>query len=209
MNQLNSEIEKHPLKMFLASLVVVGFLTKIISEFIHEIGHGIFVLLFRGEILEIYISPFWPLQHSWIKWSFPRQIGREELAVIYAGGILFCLIISFLIQVLLSLRETFWFYKLSLAWLSFWTLLNGTGYLILGGIKPFGDIEQLINIGYLTQPSSFVLGLSLFIIGCYTLSKIFFGVFLKFFSAKTSRILIVIFWMQVPLYSLLYLLTIL
>jgi len=57
--------------------------------------------------------------------------------------------------------------------------LNGCGYLILGGIKPFGDIEQLIKLGYVTQQISLVLGLLLFTIGCYILSKIFFNYFLR------------------------------
>ena len=204
-NQLNNKNKKLSSKIFLSLLVVLGFLTKIVSEFLHETGHGIFVLLFGGKILEMYISPFWPLQLSWIRWSFLGQIGRLELAIVYAGGILLCLAISFFIQSLLLIKEISWFYQLGLAWLSFWTFLNGCGYLILGGIKPFGDIEQLIKLGYVTQQISLVLGLSLFTLGCYILSKIFFNIFSTIFSAKTSKILIIIFWMQVPAYALMIL----
>ena len=112
---MNDKAEKHSLKIFLVSLAVLGFSTKIVSEFLHEIGHGIFVLLFGGKILEIYISPLWPLQLSWIRWSFPGQIGKLELAIVYAGGILLCLAISFFIQSLLLIKEISWFYQLGLA----------------------------------------------------------------------------------------------
>ena len=187
---------------FVIVFSVSGFLVKLLSEFFHEIGHGIFVIFFGGRILEIYISPFWPFQFSWISWSLPANIGNFELSVIYAGGILLCLIISFSLQIFLFLKKHFWVLSLPLAWLSFWCFLNGTGYLILGGLVPFGDVEKLIELGSLTWLSSLVVGVVLFAIGFLVLSKIFFNIFLEFFSIKASKLAVILFWMQIPIYCL-------
>lgn len=175
---------------------------KLVSEFLHEIGHGIFVLLFGGKILDIYVSPFWPFRSSWIRWSFPSKIGGFELSFVYAGGILLCLTVSFCLQALLLFRDFSWIYHSCFVWLSFWTFLNGVGYLILGGVRPFGDVEQLMRLGCLNQAGSLTLGLFLFIVGLFLQSKIFFDLFSRFFSRKTCKILVLAFWMQILIYAL-------
>jgi len=190
------------LKTFIIVFFVSGFLTKLLSEFLHEIGHGIFVIIFGGRILEIYVSPFWPFQPSWIRWSLPANVGDFELSVIYAGGIVLCLIVSFSLQFFLVFRKYSWVKSLSLAWLGFWCFLNGTGYLILGGLVPFGDVKELIELGSLTWFSSLVAGLLLFAAGFLMLSKIFFNIFSEFFSIRASKFAVILFWMQIPFYCI-------
>jgi len=42
-----------------------GFVMKILSEVVHEVfGHGLFVLLFGGEITGLRISVLWPYELS-------------------------------------------------------------------------------------------------------------------------------------------------
>jgi len=196
---LRRKNEKFPIA-FIIIFFAFGFLMKLLSEFFHEIGHGILVIIFGGRVSEIYISPFWPFQHSWIKWNLPANIGNFELSLVYAGGILLCLIISFGLQFFLTLRKCRWIVSLPFAWLSFWCFLNGTGYLILGGLVPFGDVEKLIKLGSLTWFSSLAVGLALFVIGFFLLSKVFFDVFSRFFSIKASKFAVMLFWMQIPIY---------
>ena len=186
---------------------IYGFLTKLISETLHEVGHGIFVMAFGGKVLKIFISVLWPLQRSWIRWRLPENIGSWELSLIYAGGILTCLVVSFSLQAYLHLKKNPWIISLPLAWLSFWCFLNGVGYLILGGLVSYGDIRELIKLGCLTNISSIVIGLILFAIGFPSLSKIFFNVFSGKFSKKGSMIASMLFWMQIPVYCFIFLLS--
>lgn len=192
---------------FLTALFICGFLTKLISETLHEFGHGIFVIVFGGRVLKIFISVLWPFQRSWIRWSLPENIGNYELSIIYAGGILLCLVVSFGLQVYLHLRRNPWIISLPFAWLSFWCFLNGVGYLILGGLTSYGDIKDLIRLGCLTNVSSIAIGLILFIIGFLSLSKIFFNLFSRKFSKKGSIIALMLFWMQIPVYCALFFLS--
>ena len=192
---------------FLTVFFIYGFLTKLISETLHEVGHGIFVMAFGGKVLKIFISVLWPLQRSWIRWSLPENIGSWELSLIYAGGILTCLVVSFSLQAYLHLKKNPWIISLPLAWLSFWCFLNGAGYLILGGLVSYGDIRDLIKLGCLTNISSIVIGLILFAIGFPSLSKIFFNIFSRKFSEKGSMIASMLFWMQIPVYCFIFLLS--
>jgi len=192
---------------FLTAFFIYGFLTKLISETLHEVGHGIFVMAFGGKVLKIFISVLWPLQRSWIRWRLPENIGSWELSLIYAGGILTCLVVSFSLQAYLHLKKNPWIISLPLAWLSFWCFLNGVGYLILGGLVSYGDIRELIKLGCLTNISSIVIGLILFAIGFPSLSKIFFNVFSGKFSKRGSMIASMLFWMQIPVYCFIFLLS--
>lgn len=192
---------------FLTIFFICGFLTKLISETLHELGHGVFVIVFGGEVLEIFISVFWPFQRSWIRWSLPENIGSGELSIIYAGGILLCLAVSFSLQAYLHLRKNSWIVSLPLAWLSFWCFLNGVGYLTLGGLLSYGDVKALIELGCLTKATSIAVGLALFAVGFPSLSKILFNIFSEKFSRRGSILAITIFWTQIPLYCFIYSLT--
>jgi len=199
--------DKKSLFSFLTAFFIYGFLTKLISETLHEVGHGIFVMAFGGKVLKIFISVLWPLQRSWIRWRLPENIGSWELSLIYAGGILTCLVVSFSLQAYLHLKKNPWIVSLPLAWLSFWCFLNGVGYLILGGLVSYGDIRDLIKLGCLTNISSIVIGLTLFAIGFPSLSKIFFNIFSRKFSKRGSMIASMLFWMQIPVYCFIFLLS--
>jgi len=52
---------------FLAEFLLIAFIMKIAGEFVHEVfGHGLFVLLFGGRIIQVYLSILWPYELSYI-----------------------------------------------------------------------------------------------------------------------------------------------
>jgi len=187
-------------KVFLASFLILGFVMKIVSEFIHEVcGHGLFVLLFGGKIKNVYISVLWPYTLSHINWSLPSGLTSMQMALIYGGGILVCSCISFLIQVFLTLKkEISWYYALTLFWLAFWTLVNSTGYLVVGGLTPFGDTQNLIRLGVFTAFFSLALGLALFAVGFVALSWILRRIFAERFPLNKASLGVPIFWLLIP-----------
>jgi hypothetical protein len=188
-------------RVFFALFIVLGFVMKIVVEFVHEVcGHGLFVLLFGGEIARVHISVLWPYELSYINWSPPNTFTSAQMAWIYAGGILACLCVSVLIQVFLILRKkNSWYFALTLFWLAFWTLTNSTGYLIIGGLTPFGDIHELIRLGVLIAFLSLVLGIIVFVAGFVALSWILRGILAGEFSLKKASSGVILFWLVIPL----------
>lgn len=194
-------------KLFFAVFAVAAFVMKIIAEFMHEIlGHGSFALLFGGEITGVYISVLWPYDFSYVKLNMPNDVTFAQWGWIYAGGILICLSASFLAQAFLLLeKEIRWFYALTLFWFAFWTFTNSTGYLIIGGLSPFGDVYQLIALGVITQLLSLILGLVIFCTGFVALSWILRRTLLQVFSAKKASRGVTLFWLILPALVLLML----
>ncbi len=164
---------------FLTIFGLSAFFTKIIAEIIHEIiGHGLFVQIFEGKITNINISYIWPYKVSSIAWT--GHFSNWQMALIHGGGILTCLIFTGILQALLILR-VLKNQKLTLIffWLSFWTFLNPAGYLIIGGIRPFGDISNLISDGILTKQISLIIGITIFAVGYFSISRIFSDIIYK------------------------------
>ena len=187
-------------KVFLVSFLILGFVMKIASEFMHEVGgHGLFVLLFGGKIKNVYISVLWPYTLSYINWSLPSGLTSMQMALIYGGGILVCSCISFLIQIFLTLKkEISWYSALALFWLAFWTLVNSTGYLVVGGLTPFGDIQDLIRLGVFTAFFSLAFGIALFAVGFVGLSWILRRIFAERFPLNKASLGVPIFWLLIP-----------
>jgi len=188
-------------KLFYIMLPVLGFLTKIVAEFIHEVlGHGLFVLLLGGEIADLRISVLWPYEFSHIRWFWPDAVSPVQQAWAYAGGILVCLAVSFLIQAFLIVkRKLRWHYSLMFFWLAFWMFISSAGYLLIGGFAPFGDVYNLIELGVLTRHSSFLIGIVVFIIGFVALSLILRRTLTGFYSFRMGSLGVSVFWLIVPL----------
>ena len=200
-------MNERPKWKFLAFFTSAGFLMKMVGEFIHEVlGHGLFVTIFGGRILHVYISPIWPYEPSHIRYS-PPSGGFEpwQRSLIDGGGIMVCLLVSFLIQAVLYLtrerRRINWAASTPLFWLSFWNLISSTGYLIMGGIKPFGDLVSLIEAGVLTRWSALTLGLIILSIGFYTLSLIFRDILTELDAVRDAgrlRVYLTALWSIIP-----------
>jgi len=188
-------------KAFLAVFMAVGFVMKIVAEFVHEVfGHGLFVLLFGGEITGLHISVLWPYELSYISWNLPSGVNSAQMAWIFGGGILVCLCLSFLTQAFLIVKKKIpWHLAPALFWLAFWTLLNSTGYLIIGGLTPFGDVDELIKLGALTSHLSFVIGLIIFAIGFVALSWVLRRILIEVFPLKKASLGVSLFWLIIPM----------
>jgi len=177
---------------------------KILSDAIHDVmGHGLFVILFGGRILKVYISIIWPYDNSYIWFSSPPYGFMDwQRAWIDGSGILVCLLTSYLMQIFLLLRWRLdWRIASALIWLSFWTLASSTGYLIMGGIQPFGDVANLIGRGILTKETSIIYGITSLIIGFIAIS-IILGRILIMNGLVKSRFglekALTTFWLTIP-----------
>jgi hypothetical protein len=192
---------------FLMVFLSLGFVTKILGEVVHEVmGHGLFVVAFGGRITSIKISLLWPYELSGIGFAAPPGgFLPWQRVLVDGGGILVCLIVSFILQaILLSSvsKRAHWAVSSTLFWLAFWTFINPAGYLVVGGIKPFGDIANLISAGVMTKEFAFILGLLIFLISLFTLSIILRNVLRKAGVNEDARWSIVLFWLIVPLLTL-------
>lgn len=189
---------------FLLAFLSLGFVAKILGEVVHEVmGHGLFVVAFGGRITNINISLLWPYKLSSIGFSHPPggfQPWQEVL--VDGGGIIICLAVSFIIQLILLLsfsKRGNWAVSSMLFWLAFWTFINPAGYLVVGGMEPFGDIANLISAGIMTQQLAFILGILLFLVNLFSLSIILRNVLRKAGVNEDARWSIVLFWLIVPL----------
>lgn len=186
---------------FLAVFFFLAFVMKVVGESVHEVmGHGFFVLLFGGDIVRVHISLLWPYEFSFIEWN--GKFEGWQLIWIDGGGILICLIVSCMLQTLLLLQITKdWRLSTSLFWLSFWTFLNPTGYLIIGGIRPFGDVAALIAKTALTQTASLLIGVVIFTAAFFSISKILIKLFFNvgiINNVKNLRVSLCLFWLVIP-----------
>jgi hypothetical protein len=192
---------------FLTVFLSLGFITKILGEVIHELmGHGLFLLAFGGRITNISISLLWPYEMSYIRFAPPSSGFQPWQEVLFYGsGILVCLIVSFTLQLILLLgfsKRANWVVSSMLFWLAFWTFVNSGGYLVVGGIQPFGDVTSLISDGAMTKEIAFILGLLIFLLSFFSLSIILRNVLRKAGVKEDARWSIVLFWLMVPLLTL-------
>jgi len=194
---------RKPLIIIVLIFLVVGFITKYLAEAIHELaGHGLFVMLFGGQIKSFYISLLWPYERSYINWSLPTS-DQNILIWVIGGGILVTIIVAFFIQFILLLKRFNVAISLTLFWLSFWCFINATGYLILGGIIQYGDVGELISMGAVTPAISLVLGIGIFIAGFFLISNAMRKILIRF-SIKPIKAGLAIFWLIVPLLFVLF-----
>jgi hypothetical protein len=125
---------------------------------------------------------------------------------IAGGGILVSIIVSGVLQALLLFNVIKdWRSSTLLLWLAFWTFLNPTGYLIIGGVKPFGDVASLITAGVLTQELSLLVGLILFVAAFPSLSKILvtqLTITNVVESVNGLRLSLTLFWTIIPVITM-------
>lgn len=187
----------------MGAFLLAGFLMKIVAEAIHELaGHGLLVVLFGGEIRSFYISPLWPYELSHISWSLPAH-DQGAMAWAVSGGVLATSTASFLILFFLREVKACLAASVPLFWLSFWCLMNATGYLIVGGLLGFGDIGLLMGMGVITQEASMLAGVALFLPGFLLVSGALRGLLVQL-SVAPTRAYLVAFWLIVPLLLVLF-----
>lgn len=127
------------------------------------------------------------------------DVSPAQLTWIYFGGILVCLFASFAAQAFLFLRKKVsWHWALAIFWLAFWALVNSTGYLIIGGLAPFGDVEELIGLGVLTRQLSLFMGVFFFALGFIGSSWILRKLFMEIYPLKKASLGVSLFWLIIP-----------
>ncbi len=174
--------------------VFIGFAMKILSEFIHEMGHALTVLMLGGEILEINIRAEWPFTLSHTTWVIPNPT-QMNLVMIAIAGILFETVTSILGQyVLLLRREMRPVFSISIFWLSFWTYLSSVVYLLMGAFHPFGDVLDLVNAIKVPRLLIFGIGAVFFIFCTYSLSLILRDIFSNVLDLSTASDAVSYFW---------------
>jgi hypothetical protein len=189
---------------FLMAFLPLGFVAKILGEVVHEVmGHGLFAVAFGGRITSVSISLLWPYELSHIGFAPPPGGFRPwQEVLVDGGGILMCLVVSFILQLILLLnlsKRGNWVVSSMLFWLAFWTFINPAGYLVVGGIEPFGDVANLISAGAMTQQLAFILGLLMFLFSLFTLSVILRNILRQARVNEDARWSIVLFWLIIPL----------
>ena len=151
--------------------------------------------------MHIHLSFLWPYELSYIGWS--GSFMQWQQAWIAGGGILVCLIVSGVLQALLLFKViNDWRLSTLFLWVAFWVFINPTGYLIIGGVMPFGDIVSLIQFGVLTQLSSLLVGLIIFFVSFFSLSKIIIIQLTINHLVKNVielRLSLALFWTTIPI----------
>lgn len=179
---------------FLLTFLFLGFLMKIASEFIHELGHASFVLMFGGRVLGMSISVEWPFTLSYTRWVLQNP-SNIQIALISVAGILFDVLTSISGQTLLRTRKKIQpFPAIALFWLSFWSYLSSVVYLVMGAFCPFGDILDLICAVPIPRFWIGALGAVLLTVNTYSLSMILKGIFSSVLRLRRASEMVSYFW---------------
>ncbi|MFX1294317.1 MAG: hypothetical protein ACFFD2_05590 [Promethearchaeota archaeon] len=195
----------------LFSIIIVSFLMKYFSEWTHEfLGHCGFGWIAGGTPQNWYVSWFWPIEFGYASVSFPIGTGNIPRAITIIGGITTCLIATFTSHSLIfTIRKKKVLPKNSITtkkliifhclfWYGFWAFANSVGYLILGGLINFGDI-QIFRI-YTGTPSwiFITLGFISFIALFYLISYNSCVIFRPLLPNTSSRKILIVFWLIIP-----------
>ena len=167
---------------------------KVASEFIHEMGHASFVLMFGGRVAGMSISVEWPFTLSHTRWELqnPSDI---QIALVSVAGILFDLLTTLSGQVILRTRKKIRpFSAIALFWLSFWPYLSSVVYLVMGAVYPFGDILDLTRAASIPRFWIGAVGVVLLVSNTYSLSMILKGIFSSVLRLERASEMVSYFW---------------
>jgi len=179
---------------FLLSFLFLGFLMKIVSEFIHEMGHATFVLFLGGTVKGMSISVEWPFTTSYTMWEL-QDPSSLQIGLISIGGILFDVLTTISGQALLiSWKKMNQFSAIALFWLSFWPYLSSVVYLVMGAFIPFGDILDLTKEIAVPRLWIGVVGFALLISNTYSLSMILREIFSRVLQTANASDMVSYFW---------------
>jgi LEA14-like dessication related protein len=185
---------------FLLTFLFLGFMMKVVSEFIHELGHATFVLILGGKVTGMSISVEWPFTMSYTTWEM-KNSSNFQIGVISIGGILFDVMTTVLGQALLISRKKMnQFSTLALFWLSFWPYLGSVVYLVMGAFYPFGDILALTNVMETPRLWIGALGIMLLITCTYSLSMILREIFSRVLQTTKASEMVSYFWALLHLF---------
>jgi hypothetical protein len=179
---------------FLLTFLFLGFVMKVVSEFIHEMGHASFVLIFGGRVTGMSISVEWPFSLSHTRWELQNP-SNIQIALISVAGIVFDVFTSLAGQTILRTRKEIRpFSAIALFWLSFWSYLSSVVYLVMGAFYPFGDVLDLIGAIPVPQILIGTIGVILLISYTYSLSMILKEIFSSVLRLEKASEMVSYFW---------------
>ncbi len=185
---------------FLLTFLFLGFMMKVVGEFIHEMGHATFVLIFGGKLTGMSISVEWPFTMSSTMWEMQNS-SSFQIGLISVGGILFDVMATVLGQALLISRKKMnQFSAVALFWLSFWPYLSSVVYLVMGAFYPFGDILALTNVIDIPRLWIGAIGIVLLISSTYSLSMILRDIFSRVLQITKASDMVSFFWAVLHLF---------
>ena len=179
---------------FLLIFVFLGFLIKIAKEFIHEMGHVLFIWIFGGNVKGISISFAWPFRLSYTKWEMANPSNTQIALIAIAGILVDTLALIAGQSILLSRKRMRPVYEISIFWLSFWAYLSSVVYLVIGAIYPFGDILILIDAVPVPRLWIGTAGVALLVSNTYFLSIILKDIFSRVLPPTRASEFVSYFW---------------
>ena len=194
--------------LLLIYIILTCYLSRILSEIIHEVvGHGLTTVVFGGRIEGLHISLISPLDTSHITLD-QTNLTYEQYLIAVSGGMVVDLTLSFILQIILLFRRIEWKISIPMVWLAYWCYSNDTGIIIgnaLTGME--GDMTALIEAGIISAPIALSLGIILYFLGFFFISTIIRRMLLNYSVEKPKiRFYLLIFWMIVPFNIILYIL---
>ncbi|MFW9994512.1 MAG: hypothetical protein ACFFD4_20885 [Candidatus Odinarchaeota archaeon] len=212
-NLLNNEMWNRRTVIIVLYVLLTGYISRVISEVIHELGHGLLAVLFGVRIDYIHISLITPFDISLIDFN-DSSLTLEQHLLVSAGGMIAGLTISFGLQLLLLVKRINWKIALPATWLAYWCYSNETGNILGGVLTPPrivdipGDMTKVMMNGTITITPfmALVIFIILYFAGFFAISTILRRM-AKPAVGEEAKYLIVLFWVNVPLNIALYILT--
>jgi len=133
----------------IAWLFFTCFLAKIMVEVLHEGGHFLVAVLANEKVEEVYISLLWPYESSYVIANvkeFPANLFFAIAGITIVISSCYIVTFIFLPKIRNINRKILMIVYPFFVWFLFWGFLNALGYMVLGALKPFGDIKAIITI---------------------------------------------------------------
>jgi hypothetical protein len=180
---------------------------KFVSEWTHEyLGHCCLGALVGGNVVDYYVSWIWPLEFGHALVRFFGSVDVLPRIIMYSGGIITCLSAAFLSQLIVflsvrkkSIKNNFILITLNfLFWYGFWAFMNSVGYLLIGALINFGDIQFISNLSGIPNQFFLIPGFIAFFILFYLISNNFYKLF-KNIVKLAPKWMVALFWVIIPI----------
>jgi len=206
----NSKVKS--ILILILSVVLISFLMKYVSEWTHEfLGHCGIGFLVGGQPTNYYVSWIWPLEFGFASVSFPIGASNIAKALMASGGIITCLIAAIVSNIIIyyMLRKKelnssgIFILTHIIFWYGFWAFMNSTGYLLVGSLLNFGDIQNIANYAQISHWLFLIPGIIALIFFYYLISINTSLLFKPLLKLKVKWILF-LFWLLIPFIFVLF-----
>ncbi|MFX1429828.1 MAG: hypothetical protein ACFFCY_06645 [Promethearchaeota archaeon] len=206
----NSQLKR--ILILILSIAPISFLMKYVSEWTHEfLGHCGIGFLVGAQPISYYVSWIWPLEFGGASVLFPIGASNISRALMAGGGIITCLIAAIssnlIIYYIIRKKQTrsikTFFILHIIFWYGFWAFMNSTGYLLIGGLLNFGDIQNIANYLQISNWVFLIPGF-LVLVFFYYLISINMSLLFKPLLKLNLKWILFIFWLLIPFIFVLF-----